>query len=653
MRRLFALIIALCLLLAAVGPYRAAAVVATVEFECEALENAVKSELGVEVVTPEAMEGLTHLGAEKAGITSLVGLESAANLATLYLNHNSINDLEPISNLDNLLKLKLAGNPISNFSPLSNLSRLQFLDLSQTGLSDLAFLQGMDSLKHLYLNHNDITDISVLALLPNLYEVRLLGNNIAEIPALDIQILDLSSSGITDLSFLENMGSVKKLYLNNNPALKNADLGVLLTLNKLTHITLHGSIDTDNESQLEVLRTLQDKGVIVKPEIPGDRPDPTGIALDKTSITIHVGQSLVLRASVQPKDANDTLTWQSDNTGVAKVGSDGKVVARAEGQAVITVRTVNGLKATCTVTVVAKETDKPDDPKPPEEEDASGDEEEEEAGQVISLNLAVTRLTLLEGASKQIHVKVRPANAPLTWTSDNPAVVSVDEMGRLTAYAPGQAEITVSAGDLQASCTIIVKPVSQGEKLQIHLDKEKLNIISIPLSQIETDKTLEITHLGLLLHIPTRVWHKSITNMNIEGWEDIDVIIEAIELATTDKLRPVGQGYRFRLMVGEAPITRFAGNLTICFSYDPQAVDNPENLAVFWFDSDQDEWVQLDSTVDKDSCTVSAEVEHWSKFALMETEGKDYSLCWYMVAGLAAVMAVTLAIVWHRKKKQY
>ena len=81
----------------------------------------------------------------------------------------------------------------------------------------------------------------------------------------------------------------------------------------------------------------------------------TGVSLNKTSLTLTVGSSETLSASVSPDNATDkTVTWTTNKSSVATV-SDGKVTAVAEGSATITVTTNDGNKtATCTVTVTPK-----------------------------------------------------------------------------------------------------------------------------------------------------------------------------------------------------------------------------------------------------------------------------------------------------------
>ena len=88
---------------------------------------------------------------------------------------------------------------------------------------------------------------------------------------------------------------------------------------------------------------------------PVETPSVTGVTLNKSTLSLTVGASEQLVATVEPTDAaNKEVIWESDNTGVATVDATGKVTAIAAGTATIMVTTVDGGKtATCTVTVSA------------------------------------------------------------------------------------------------------------------------------------------------------------------------------------------------------------------------------------------------------------------------------------------------------------
>ena len=83
----------------------------------------------------------------------------------------------------------------------------------------------------------------------------------------------------------------------------------------------------------------------------------SGVELDKTALTMEVGETATLSAIVSPENAtNKSVTWESSNETVATV-VDGVVTAGAAGTATITVTTADGGKtATCNVTVKAPKT---------------------------------------------------------------------------------------------------------------------------------------------------------------------------------------------------------------------------------------------------------------------------------------------------------
>ena len=92
----------------------------------------------------------------------------------------------------------------------------------------------------------------------------------------------------------------------------------------------------------------------------------SSVSLSKTSLTLSVGDSSTLRASVLPDDAsNKNVTWSSDNPGIASVGQNGLVNAVAQGETYITVTTDDGNKtARCKVTVQNRSIPNPSPPTP-------------------------------------------------------------------------------------------------------------------------------------------------------------------------------------------------------------------------------------------------------------------------------------------------
>ena len=75
------------------------------------------------------------------------------------------------------------------------------------------------------------------------------------------------------------------------------------------------------------------------------------VTLDKSTLSLKVGESTTLTATVVPDNATDkTVTWACSDTSVATVDENGKVTAVSEGTATITAA-AGGKSASCTVTV--------------------------------------------------------------------------------------------------------------------------------------------------------------------------------------------------------------------------------------------------------------------------------------------------------------
>lgn len=186
----------------------------------------------------------------------------------------------------------------------------------------------------------------------------------------------------------------------------------------------------------------------------------TGVSLGAQAITLKVGDERVLTAEVAPANAtNKAVTWSTSEATVASV-ENGRVVALAEGTAVITVTTADGGKtATVTVTV---------EPVVPDEVRVTG----------ISLNKTTTEI--LEGTAETLVATVMPADAThpeYTWSSSDDTVATVNN-GVVTAVKGGTATIKVvtTEGGFQASCVVTVKEIQRHFKHEVLTGDEPLEI---------------------------------------------------------------------------------------------------------------------------------------------------------------------------------
>ncbi|MDE5745653.1 MAG: Ig-like domain-containing protein [Paramuribaculum sp.] len=163
----------------------------------------------------------------------------------------------------------------------------------------------------------------------------------------------------------------------------------------------------------------------------------TSITLNKTTLTLTNGATMQLSSSISPADATDkTVTWSSSDEAVATISASGLVTANSVGTATITASTVNGLKATCAITVVAATVD------------AAG----------LTLNLEEAEI--IETNTLQLTATVTPADATektVTWSSSDEAVATISASGLVTANSVGTATITASTvNGLKATCAITV-----------------------------------------------------------------------------------------------------------------------------------------------------------------------------------------------------
>ena len=102
----------------------------------------VEATIGKASGDPITAADMAHLGDKKnkfhaasKGISDLTGLESAANLKSLFLQDNDITDLTPLEDLTALIVLDLKNNPIKDLTPLKNLKNLKRLFLDNTSLN--------------------------------------------------------------------------------------------------------------------------------------------------------------------------------------------------------------------------------------------------------------------------------------------------------------------------------------------------------------------------------------------------------------------------------------------------------------------------------------------------------------------------------------
>lgn len=168
----------------------------------------------------------------------------------------------------------------------------------------------------------------------------------------------------------------------------------------------------------------------------------TKVELDQESISMHVGDNdIQLNATVTPDNAdNKNVTWKSSDESVATV-NNGKVHAVGNGNATITVKTVDGeYTDTCSVSVSTHAT-----------------------------SVTITQgdsVEVNENGTVQLSATVLPETSSyttITWSSSDDTKATVDANGLVTAAANGKGQVTIKAscdGKEDQITVNILRPVS-------------------------------------------------------------------------------------------------------------------------------------------------------------------------------------------------
>ncbi len=155
------------------------------------------------------------------------------------------------------------------------------------------------------------------------------------------------------------------------------------------------------------------------------------VNLNRTDITLDEGESITLKATVTPKDADDqAVTWSSSDGSIVSVDQEGTVQAIKQGSAIIQAK-AGDKQATCSVTV---------------------------AKRVTSVTLDKTSLTLHVGETSTLTATVQPddaTNKTLTWDSSIPSVATVDN-GAIKGISIGETVVKATADFVTAICHVSV-----------------------------------------------------------------------------------------------------------------------------------------------------------------------------------------------------
>ena len=202
--------------------------------------------------------------------------------------------------------------------------------------------------------------------------------------------------------------------------------------------------ENSKSSESSNTKTTPTKKIAAETEESSSNIEAKSISLNESSLTLNVGETATLTATIYPSNATDkTVHWRSTNNSIATVDNSGNIIGKSKGNATITVSTnCNCKEAICKVTVINNE--QPSTPSTVE---------------VTSITLNKTNVTLEEGKTTTLTATVSPSDATnktVTWSSDNTNVATVNN-GTVTAKKAGTANITARSNNGKtATCKVTI-----------------------------------------------------------------------------------------------------------------------------------------------------------------------------------------------------
>lgn len=200
-----------------------------------------------------------------------------------------------------------------------------------------------------------------------------------------------------------------------------------------------------------------------------------GKALDLDDPSILVGQSAMIGAKVAPENANNqSLIFSSSNDNILRVYANGKITAKAAGEATITVASAEDEQIYDSILIKVTE--------------------------VMAEEIKISNIPdeIRVGDIHRLEVEFTPSNTSdksVIWKSSDEEVLKVSKSGSLTAKSEGKVTITATSAanpELSASVEITVLP--------------KPDIPSIPVESLEIKAESDVGYIGSTVKLSAKLY---------------------------------------------------------------------------------------------------------------------------------------------------
>ena len=366
----------------------------------------------------------------------------------------------------------------------------------------------------------------------------------------------LNSISIKEQNIEINKGGTKDLTVIYNPenTTENKTVTWKTSDEKVVKVE-NGKITAIGAGTATITATVGDKTATtqVKVNVPLQ-----SITLNKTELTINKGKTANLDIIYNPIDTTveKTEEWVSSDTSVVTVNEYGLITAVGRGTAYVKAK-VAGKETTCKVTVNVP---------------------------LTGINLK-EKTELLKGQTEKLVVEYLPADTTdsknVTWSTNNPEIVEVDENGVITAKKEGTAIITAKVGNFEKNCEVTVK--------EIKLDSIEINMTDFELGLGRT-QILKVLYNPENTTDDTKViWKSSNENVAIV---DENGLVTAKGLGTATITATVGnKTAQVEITVTEIPVEEIILNvenskvnigdkINLKISTNPSDATNVDNLKI-------------------------------------------------------------------------